>query len=379
MSVRPSRFGHVMFTVIAAGAAATAGLLAQAPPVGAPPPAPAEQAPAPGAQPPAAPDQGRGGMPGGFGGGRGRAMSEPDFSPKPPVLPLRPEEQVKKFWLPPGFKMELVLADPDIEESAQIAFDGNGRLFVLEIRGYMQDADGGGTLAPVGRISVHDDRDNDGVYEVAPHVRRQPGVPTHGAAVRPERDSYQGVERRRGLEVHRHEQRQRRRQERAVHDRHGPPGQRRAPGKPLHVGHGQLDLQHLQRVSCAVDARRRAAGADRRESGAVGRDAGQLRQAVVPVRRQRHAGIFPVPRRVRQLRRAGSVRARPQHHVGRARADCRHAGRHELGADARRVARPRDRRGRQRHLPRRPAAQGHGRRLLLRRDRGPHRAAAPAR
>ena len=32
MSVRPSRFGHVMFTVIAAGAAATAGLLAQAPP-----------------------------------------------------------------------------------------------------------------------------------------------------------------------------------------------------------------------------------------------------------------------------------------------------------------------------------------------------------
>ena len=39
-------------------------------------------------------------------------MSEPDFSPKPPVLPLRPEEEVKRFWLPPGFKMELVLADP---------------------------------------------------------------------------------------------------------------------------------------------------------------------------------------------------------------------------------------------------------------------------
>jgi mono/diheme cytochrome c family protein/glucose/arabinose dehydrogenase len=61
--------------------------------------------------------------------------------------------------------MELVLADPQIEEPAQIAFDGNGRMFVLELRGYMQDADGTGELAPVGRISVHTDADNDGAYE----------------------------------------------------------------------------------------------------------------------------------------------------------------------------------------------------------------------
>ena len=47
----------------------------------------------------------------------------------------------------------------------QIAFDGNGRMFVLEIRGYMQDADATGELAPTGRISVHEDTDNDGVYE----------------------------------------------------------------------------------------------------------------------------------------------------------------------------------------------------------------------
>jgi mono/diheme cytochrome c family protein/glucose/arabinose dehydrogenase len=92
-------------------------------------------------------------------------MSEPDFSKKPPVLPLPPAEQAKKFWLPPGFKMEPVLADPDIEEPAQIAFDGNGRMFVLELRGYMQDADGAGTLDATGRISVHEDRNNDGVYE----------------------------------------------------------------------------------------------------------------------------------------------------------------------------------------------------------------------
>ena len=92
-------------------------------------------------------------------------MWEPDFSKKPPVQPLTPAEQAKRFWLPPGFKLEPVLTDPDIEEPAQIAFDGNGRMFVLEIRGYMQDADGGGTLDPVARISLHEDKNSDGVYE----------------------------------------------------------------------------------------------------------------------------------------------------------------------------------------------------------------------
>jgi mono/diheme cytochrome c family protein/glucose/arabinose dehydrogenase len=92
-------------------------------------------------------------------------MWEPDFSKKKPVVALSPAEQQKKFWLPPGFRIEPVLTDPDIEEPGQIAFDGNGRMFVVELRGYMQDADATGELDPVGRISVHEDKDNDGVYE----------------------------------------------------------------------------------------------------------------------------------------------------------------------------------------------------------------------
>jgi hypothetical protein len=67
-------------------------------------------------------------------------MNEPDFSKKPPIVALSPAEQQKKFWLPPGFKIEPVLSDPDIQEPGQIAFDGNGRMFVVELRGYMQDA-----------------------------------------------------------------------------------------------------------------------------------------------------------------------------------------------------------------------------------------------
>nr|PZN85197.1 MAG: sorbosone dehydrogenase [Acidobacteriota bacterium] len=161
--VRLSRSTYVLLTGVAA-LATSLTLFAQAPP-----------------QPPAGQGQGQGqpaagsGREGGAqapaagqragGPGRGRAMWEPDFSPQPPVLPLTPEEEQQRFWLPPGFRMEPVLTEPHIEEPAQIAFDGNGRLFVLQLRGYMQDADGSGTLDPNGRISVHEDLDGDGVYE----------------------------------------------------------------------------------------------------------------------------------------------------------------------------------------------------------------------
>ncbi len=127
---------------VGALAVATLSLVAQGP-------APASAAAAQGAVPPAP-------------AGRGASMLEPDFSKKPPVLPLIPAEEAKTFLLPPGFKLELVRSDPDIQESAQIAFDGNGRMFVLELRGYMRDADASGELDPVGRISVHEDRDNNG-------------------------------------------------------------------------------------------------------------------------------------------------------------------------------------------------------------------------
>ena len=97
--------------------------------------------------------------------GRTQVMVEADFSKRPPVLPVSPAEQVKSFWLPSGFKIEPVLADPEIQEPGQIAFDGNGRMFVVELRGYMQTVDADGELAPVGRISAHEDKNNDGVYE----------------------------------------------------------------------------------------------------------------------------------------------------------------------------------------------------------------------
>jgi mono/diheme cytochrome c family protein/glucose/arabinose dehydrogenase len=93
------------------------------------------------------------------------ANAHADLSPKPPVLPLTPAEQVTRFWLPPGYRLEPVLAEPIVEDPAQIAFDGNGRMFVLELRGYVQTPDGIDLIPPIGRISMHQDRNNDGTFE----------------------------------------------------------------------------------------------------------------------------------------------------------------------------------------------------------------------
>ncbi len=128
---------------------------------------PAQQ-PLPQAEQQPAPQDGRGRGRGAGLGGPGvtdAANGDADFSSRPPVLPLPPAEQAKQFVLPPGYKIAPVLSDPDIEEPGAIAFDGNGRMFVLELRGYMQDKDARGQLDPVGRISRHEDADNDGVYE----------------------------------------------------------------------------------------------------------------------------------------------------------------------------------------------------------------------
>jgi hypothetical protein len=50
---------------------------------------------------------------------------------------LSPEEEVKTFQLPAGYRIELVLSEPDIKEPMAIAFDGNGRMYVVEMRTYM--------------------------------------------------------------------------------------------------------------------------------------------------------------------------------------------------------------------------------------------------
>ena len=65
-----------------------------------------------------------------------------------------PEEQAKTFVLPPGYRMELVLSEPQIDTPAVIEFDGNGRMYVAEFVTYMNDVDGTGQHEPISRISA---------------------------------------------------------------------------------------------------------------------------------------------------------------------------------------------------------------------------------
>ncbi|HOX82671.1 MAG TPA: discoidin domain-containing protein [Chryseolinea sp.] len=88
-----------------------------------------------------------------------------DLEPKAPVLPLPVDEEKKKFLLPSGYTLEAVLTEPKIQQPGAITFDGNGRMYVLELRSYMLTLDSDGTLTPVSGISRWEDRDNDGVYE----------------------------------------------------------------------------------------------------------------------------------------------------------------------------------------------------------------------
>ncbi|HEY8549535.1 MAG TPA: c-type cytochrome [Vicinamibacterales bacterium] len=88
-----------------------------------------------------------------------------DFSPKPPVQPLSPEEQARRFVLPPGYRLEPVLAEPHVVSPGTMAFDGNGRLYVAELRTYMLDADATGQTEPRSRISRHESTKGDGVFD----------------------------------------------------------------------------------------------------------------------------------------------------------------------------------------------------------------------
>lgn len=87
------------------------------------------------------------------------------FPTRPPVVALSAQEEQKTFQLPPGYRLELLLSEPAIKEPVAIAFDGNGRMFVAEMRSYMQDIDGADELAAVSRVSLHWSSKGDGVYD----------------------------------------------------------------------------------------------------------------------------------------------------------------------------------------------------------------------
>lgn len=65
----------------------------------------------------------------------------------------------------PGFRVELVAAEPLVEDPVAMAWDEWGRLYVVEMRGFMPNVDGIGEQEPVGRVVVLEDTDADGAMD----------------------------------------------------------------------------------------------------------------------------------------------------------------------------------------------------------------------
>jgi len=80
----------------------------------------------------------------------------------PAAPPLSPEEALKQFKVQPGFRVELVASEPMVEQPIVLQFDPDGRLWVVEMRGFMPNLEGIGETQPVGRVSILEDTDGDG-------------------------------------------------------------------------------------------------------------------------------------------------------------------------------------------------------------------------
>jgi mono/diheme cytochrome c family protein/glucose/arabinose dehydrogenase len=82
---------------------------------------------------------------------------------KIPTSPaLAPGEALKTFKLRPGFHIELVAGEPLVHDPIALAFGLDGRLWVVEMSGYMPNVDGIGEDQPVGKIVVLESSGDDG-------------------------------------------------------------------------------------------------------------------------------------------------------------------------------------------------------------------------
>lgn len=78
-----------------------------------------------------------------------------------------PTQELASFQLEPGLKIQLVAAEPMVQDPVVITFDEDGRLWVVEMRGFMPNIDGEGETEPVGRISVLEDKNGDGQMDMS--------------------------------------------------------------------------------------------------------------------------------------------------------------------------------------------------------------------
>jgi mono/diheme cytochrome c family protein/glucose/arabinose dehydrogenase len=75
---------------------------------------------------------------------------------------LSAEAELATFHLPPGFRAELVASEPMVVDPVVVDFDSEGRLWVIEMLGFMPDTSGTDSREPLGRVVVLEDDNDDG-------------------------------------------------------------------------------------------------------------------------------------------------------------------------------------------------------------------------
>src|SRR6476660_5200047 len=90
------------------------------------------------------------------------ASNEPTVTAKdlPRVPAVEPDHALATFKIKPGFRLDLVAAEPLVTDPVALSFDENGRLFVAEMRDYSERRD-----EHLGRIRMLEDTDGDGRFD----------------------------------------------------------------------------------------------------------------------------------------------------------------------------------------------------------------------
>ncbi len=70
-----------------------------------------------------------------------------------------------EFILDEGLRIDLIAAEPLLDSPLDISFDAQGRIWAVELPGYMRDIDGSDEEAPDGRLVVLSDNDADGIMD----------------------------------------------------------------------------------------------------------------------------------------------------------------------------------------------------------------------
>jgi mono/diheme cytochrome c family protein/glucose/arabinose dehydrogenase len=81
-------------------------------------------------------------------------------APEAPVL--SPADELKTMTLPAGYRLELVASEPLIQDPIVIDWDGDGRLWAIEMLGYMNDIRASNEKDPNGRVVMLQDTNRDG-------------------------------------------------------------------------------------------------------------------------------------------------------------------------------------------------------------------------